>query len=415
MFKIINNQSYNDLRIELIGGNVTGLWEKNNFFIGSNSYPIMKYPYKTANFNDFEKNHNPNKTEKVSYHLSGYGLLYNESNGGFIGESIERYSFSMLPAYIKNNVIIECYNNLLSKENITALPLEYINIFHNKESEKHYVKKTDEIKWAVLPSLIDSTKKIAIPLQFVVMYSSYLFNEEKHYGNSAVSTGTACHEDDKKSIEAAIIEYLQIDSFNLWWYAGLKETEIEIDIGKKLATWFNNQPSTCDFLDKFTVSFYDISFDKPINVILCEITSKDKNCPKYVVGVQGGYNKENCIYRSFMECLTVVEFAFNISWIDQSKYTSIEKGDKIFSNLDDNVIYYSKFGKNENIKRVNTSYKEIGKVSNLNELMNVLSCFTKYAVGLNITPNEFSNLNTQVFRVIIPELLPMCLPSFPPI
>ncbi|EAE8158618.1 streptolysin associated protein SagD, partial [Listeria monocytogenes] len=45
MISIQNNLEYNKLRWETLSGNVTGIWENNKFFLGSSSYPIMKYHY----------------------------------------------------------------------------------------------------------------------------------------------------------------------------------------------------------------------------------------------------------------------------------------------------------------------------------------------------------------------------------
>ena len=39
---------------------------------------------------------------------------------------------------------------------------------------------------------------------------------------------------------------------------------------------------------------------------------------------------------------------------------------------------------------------------------------SRYAGYLVITTPEFENMNLEVVRVSIPELLPLCLPSYPP-
>ncbi|RKA76452.1 hypothetical protein AFX78_03029 [Listeria monocytogenes] len=101
MISIQNNLEYNKLRWETLSGNVTGIWENNKFFLGSSSYPIMKYHYITANFVNFEK-HIYENMPKISYHLSGYGVNFNEALVSFIGESAERYTYSLLPTIIKD-------------------------------------------------------------------------------------------------------------------------------------------------------------------------------------------------------------------------------------------------------------------------------------------------------------------------
>ncbi|EAH1564555.1 streptolysin associated protein SagD, partial [Listeria monocytogenes] len=115
------------------------------------------------------------------------------------------------------------------------------------------VTPNDTIQWIAMNSLIHPDKKVWMPLQFVTMYTEEMFSNEKRYVTSAVSTGTACHETIEKSIENALIEYLQIDSFNLWWYGGFRARDIEIDITRNISSWFDNQVAVKKFLSKFNV------------------------------------------------------------------------------------------------------------------------------------------------------------------
>ncbi|WP_167630003.1 YcaO-like family protein [Listeria valentina] len=411
MIKLLNTLNYNSLRKQLLGGNITGIWKNNEAFIGSNSFPIMNYSYQTANFINFEKNID-STFEEVSYHLSGYGLLRNEAEASFIGESIERYSYSLLPASICANAVLSSYKKLYDA-GCKVLPLDLINNYYNSDQKEHYITEMDNIKWIKLPSLFGE-EEVFIPLQLFIMYNQYLFSNEKRYITSAVSTGTSCHETTKQSLENSLIEYLQIDSFNLWWYSGTSAIPLDIDVKKYFNHLFNNQPKVQDFLNHFTVNFLDISFDKSIYIIVCEMVSESTSMPKYVVGVQGGYSIKKCIYRAFLECLTVVEYALNISWIDPQKYVSIQKEDPDFSNLDDNVIYYAKYGKPRNLIFEHKKINPRKKAQNLTELIQSTKKLSPYAVALNITPTEFSHLNTEVYRVILPELLSIALPSYPP-
>ncbi|MBF2672061.1 YcaO-like family protein [Listeria seeligeri] len=416
MISIQNNLAYNHLRWKLLSGNVTGIWENNNFFVGSSSYPIMKYHYLTANFINFEK-HISGNMPKISYHLSGYGVNFNEALVSFIGESAERYTYSLLSTIIKEKIIFKSYKQLREEyKSDLVCELDYINSYYSSEESENYITETDYIQWVEMNSLVYPGKKVWMPLQLVIMYMEEIFPDEKRYTTSAVSTGTACHETFDKSMENALIEYLQIDSFNLWWYGGFKGKEIEINIFQNVSYWFKKQVAVKNFLSKFNVRFSDISFDKAIYVVLCEIEVKDNknNLPKYTVGVQGGYSLEKSIYRAFMECLTVLEYNMNVSWTDKEKFLSVTKQTLIIDNLDDNVIYYSKFGKPVLKNNLNQFEANTLKVDNLKLLLNELPKLSKYGAFLDITPPEFRNMNCDISRVIIPELLSIHLPSYPP-
>ncbi|HCD3148244.1 TPA: streptolysin associated protein SagD, partial [Staphylococcus aureus] len=104
MITFKNNLNYNLYRQNLLGGNVAGIWKDNSFFLGLNSYPIMNYHYVTAQFNNFEKNF-LSEDFKVNYHLSGYGIHYNEALASFLGESSERYAFTLLYQNLKKKII----------------------------------------------------------------------------------------------------------------------------------------------------------------------------------------------------------------------------------------------------------------------------------------------------------------------
>lgn len=418
MIRFENNLEYNLYRQKLLGGNVVGIWENNSFFVGSNSFPVMKYHYITAKFNNFEKNIFSSNFN-VNYHLSGYGIKYNEALVSFLGESSERYAFTLLYKNVEKLIVTSSFSELKDsfKEDY-VLPLSLINVYFKESETDHFLEEQDIIQWIPLTSLYDVTKKVFIPLQLFVLFDKNIFKEEKQLLNSAVSTGTASHETFEGSLKNSLIEILQIDSYNLWWYGGIKGKSIEVNIEKKLKEWFNDDSFVDFFLENFTVNFIDISFDKPIEIIVCEIKSKTENSklPKYVIGVQGGFDRENSIYRGFLEALTILEYVFTVVWIDTDTFKKIPEDILSFSidNLDDNVIYYAKYGKSIQLKEQVIEFKEESKVKNLFDLIKSLKSISEYACFLDITPVEFHNKNLCVSRVIVPELLPIALPSYPP-
>ena len=71
----------------------------------------------------------------------------------------------------------------------------------------------------------------------VLPYWSELFADEPRILPSAVSTGTACHETFEHALENCLIEYFQIDSFNLWWFAGVESPVVRTDTAECLEKW----------------------------------------------------------------------------------------------------------------------------------------------------------------------------------
>ena len=139
----------------------------------------------------------------------------------------------------------------------------------------------------------------------------------------------------------------------MWWYGGIEGKTISVNIAEKLNEWFKRPSIVHKFLDNFDVSFTDISFDKPIHVVVCEVKSKakDLSLPKYVVGVQGDMNLEQCIYRSLLECVTVLEYTMTEVWNNTTHFKNVTENieNHPIDNLDDNVMYYAKYGLNFNM------------------------------------------------------------------
>lgn len=401
---VVNDQNYLDERIDLLSGSLTGIWENNDFFVGDAPYPLPTLNYITSNLVNIQKN--INLKDRIIYHLSGYGSNYNEAKLSFLGESAERYSFALMPLTLNEDITVASYNQLVDKYGVNSvLPLEYINIF-DKDSDMSFINGDDEIQWVKMNKLLNPEEVLFEPAQLVMFY--HKSKKEKTFNKSAVSTGTACNEHIESALENALIEYLQIDSVNLWWYGGHKGKKISVNLDELFRKYFNC--SSREFEKFFTVKFTDISFDKGLWVIACEILSENKR-PHYIMGVQGGFSKEQVIYRSFMETLTVMAYAMKMSWINTDFYDFSKKA-KI-DNLDKNVAYYAIKGKpvlKSNLKNLN--YKK--KVFSLRELINVNKEKLQWSAFSNITPIEFKNLNLEVVRIICPELLPVAMPDYPP-
>ncbi len=413
MIQIENTRRYNELRRKRIGGQVTSIWKGNNLFLGSRSFPVLDFTYITSDFSDFEKNVFEQK-QKMIYHLSGYGITYNEAFASYIGESSERYTFASFYNVLKNFVIKDSYWGMCRKFGADQVcDLRLINSYFGEKDTKNYVTADDVIQWVEMNSLCRIGEKVYLPLQFIVTNNGDIYKNEKPFMTSAVSTGTASQEDVIKSLENAIIEYLQIDSFNLWWYGGVKGKPVELDMVSFLSKYFHGSIQVKEFLDAFHVQFTDISFDKGIDIIVCELFARKDYLPRYTIGVQGGRSKEKVLYRGLMECLAVLEYNMNLPWMDQKQYTAVKPYETRINNLDNNVILYAKYGKPAIVKHDKDIYGACLQPKDY-DVISAVKRMSRYAGCLWITLPEFEHMNLEVCRISIPELLPMCLPSFPP-
>lgn len=408
--KIKNNGNFLKNRLQLLGGHLTGIWEQNTFFIGDSPYPVPQINYVTATLTNVA----PliyDSSLKILYHLSGYGSTYQEAKLSFLGESSERYSFSMMPATLNSDIVMDSYNKMTEKYgNDAVLPLKFINVF----PEGYPVEKLtvdDQISWVKMRSLVDPSKYIYEPAQLVMFKNPK--GTEKKINVSAVSTGTASHETIARAVENSLIEYFQIDSYNLWWYGGHPGKPLSVDVEQLFKKHFRNYP--VNFLENFDVVFTDISFDKHIYVVVCEIFGKGTNRPRYTVGLQGAYSMEKALYRGLMETLTEMAYSINMSWL---KPNLLIKSPKMLGKMDDldkNVAYYALHDKPDMKVNPLLLKSDSKKATSLEEMIALNKDLLHWAGISNITPHEFDNLNLEVTRIIAPSLLPVCMPSFPPI
>lgn len=399
-----NTSSSIKIMHKILAANSIGLWKNTKVATRVRSEFMPRFFCNTASFPSFEK-HIFSTDPGISYHLTGYGVMKNESMIRFLGESAERYSFSCINNIIQSRTVEDSYENLCNKHDSLVLPLEYINIYTGMDINPNTV-----ITWVKMNSFSHNKKYSYIPAAFVIMGWNILKNEKTAKINS-VSTGTACHQSITKALKNAIIEYLQLDSANLWWQGGFQGRRVPENLVRKILKKVGLEGR---FFDKFRIEVTDISFDKPINIYICEIFAKDKELPQYVVGIQGGIEIEDSIYRGILEGLTILEYAYNYKFINQEVYNQIQMNvTKDFYDLDKNVILYAKYGR----CKLNTKKFEQwndDKLNSDNELFGYVNKTFNYAGFLDITPYDVSSIDFHISRIIIPELIPLYLPSMIP-
>lgn len=411
MISIRNNDTLHGTRLDIFRNPVTGFFTSGKLFRNTQIVPLPGYRYMTAEFVGFEKFLGYG-AKQLAYHLCGYGITSGETVASFVGEAAERFSFVASNKLLGDRVQRASRSELLQKVDAgdRVCPLEYINIVYKPDSD-HFVTEDTAITWVRMISAQDPSQNVWNPLQFMLPHNETLFGNEPKILPSAVSTGTACHETFPQALENSFIEFLQIDSFNLWWFAGIRAQEMQVDIREKLQAWGFDIASASCFLENFQVTFLDITFDKPFPVFVCEIRSRRDGLPRYSVGVQGGMNLERTLYRAFMECLAVLDFNLNTAWMDPERYRSVTDL-KTFTNLDDNVTYYAKFGEvgiaRDGTLGTRNSEDFVARAGRITSMKDF-----EYAGILDITAPDCAGLGVSVTRLIIPELLPMCLPSFP--
>ncbi|GAA0732297.1 YcaO-like family protein [Clostridium oceanicum] len=368
----------------------------------------------------------------VQYHIIGYGSYYEEALIKYTGESIERYSTVVTPKMVEDKIVYATYREI-SKLGKT-MPLKFMDVFtkeqleenskYNKEFSDKKVTEDDVIGWIKCPSLFNPKEDIYVPAK--MMFVGYTANEkkgEKAYIHS-FSTGTASHKSLKKALLNALVEYVQIDAMMINWYTNRKAPKVIIDdprVKNILQSVGLGEDSVYEIIPLY-ISLKDL----PLPIFSIFLRRKDKKMPYLLYGVQGDFDVYNGVLRGIMEGASISYSSYFNAVYNTDAIKKAVKEDVKFLDLDSNVMFYAANNKIEKKDDLVNSFidgeinlSEVPTIENLSvdsqieNLIKYLKKVSEYAVYLDITPPESREKGWYVMRVLIPEILEMCIPDFP--
>lgn len=414
---MINYTSDNFEQIYKIFQNISGSHSgiiNNKIYQISSSNEDVAYCAMTADFPQYGRI--LGYKNDTTYHLSGYGCNREEALIRLIGECIERYSVVYAYEFLKSMIIYSSYDKLKkSKKNV--MNLNYLNVYESTNNPYvKYIESNQIIGWIKLHDVLNGGY-IHIPAQ--MFFLSY-FNDKKifceHRMYFSVSTGTATHTSYKRSLENALIEYLQIDSFMLSWYSkNAKMAEVILD--EKFNKFLEEKKLVSS---KHELLVLDMTLDKPIPVFGVFIIGKDY--PYLSFGIQAGKDPYHTLYRAILEASTILQYNYSSYIYDKDKYELGHKKENKFLDLDSNVVFWASdiklkdrlaFLRSKIDNKIHLSDIETSDLEPLDLCLNYCKK-NNYDIGcLDITCSELAMNEWNTVRCIIPQLLPMCLPGIP--
>lgn len=166
----------------------------------------------------------------------------------------------------------------------------------------------------------------------------------------------------------AILESVQINEFNKYWYYGKKATELIIDEPSLMHT-LTDLKNTAEITYKFFL--HQKSYD--IYTVSCFIFSSKNDYPAISYGIQASDSLEDAVIRSFMECLSVYSYNYFqfLQLPDQKLVFEGVDMRKDFMDLDKNVLFFSD-PKNYEIciNEINKKYSSHQKYSTIKQDIN---------------------------------------------
>lgn len=366
----------------------------------------------------------------MQYHLSGYGRFYEEALIRLAGEAIERYALMVAQHSLADKIRYATYEEVARDGPV--LPFEYLCPFSDADYEKlnrgHYrgarpLGQGDVVGWVRCPSLFEPGSEIWVPAQ--MLFVGYKLSRER--GEVAFcpgfSTGTAAHTSLTKALQNALLEAIEIDGLMLHWYTGRKAAAVTVDN----LTVTGLLPRLFAATSRYEVVMLDLGALEGVDayVLGAVLLNKTDERPLVILGAQGHLDPVRACYRGLMEALASAFLGIYGPLFLPRQFRAPLTGE-IFTDLDRNVAFFAspenaaeKRAVLKNLigdRRVLSAMKshDTGDVrADTARLVRQLSSVSRHGVYLDVTPPETRSRGWNVMRVLVPELLTMCVPGVP--
>ncbi|WP_441247891.1 YcaO-like family protein [Kitasatospora sp. McL0602] len=366
---------------------------------------------------------------KMQYHLAGYGPTNEEAVTRLTGEAVERYAAIMAMTLFEHRVEYASYKALSSRN--ACMPLELLGIFTARQQQQlarmmhryspELPTEDDVIAWIACPSLTRPGQDVYVPAQLMFLgFRSSTTYQDKMFTPS-FSTGTAAHVSLDKALLGALVEAVQIDGFVLNWYTDAKAPVVELGPAEhELLAVSGLAPD-----GPYEVRVTQLSRPElPLPNMGVTLVRRDRKLPYIAFGLQADPDPRYALLRGSAEATAILGIGMFSTVFDLPSVHFAQNG-SAYTDLDTNVLYFAAPHDAER-KLAAVESRTSGRIgfgsvpayadddqAAIRRLIGDLAQVSEWASYLDITPPELADTPWKVVRVLIPELLSMCLPGFP--
>lgn len=367
---------------------------------------------------------------QMQYHLAGYGTSHEEAITRLTGEAVERYAAVMAMRLFRDRVEYASHRRLSARAE--CLPLELLGIFDDAQQRRisgmlHHYRDTpptedDVIAWVPCPSLLHPGREIYVPAQ--LMFLGFR-SDERHRDvmvTPSFSTGTAAHVSLDKALLSALIEAVQIDAFIVNWYTDTPAPVITL--GPAEQRLLDAAGLTADGPYEVQATYLTRP-ELPLPNIGVTLLRRDRRLPHIAFGLQADPAPRQALLRGSAEAAAILGIGV-FSTVFDLPSVHFAQSASAYTDLDTNVLYFAAPAEAE-YKRAVVAGRTAGRIgmadipgyadddtAAIRRLLRDLAGVSEWATYLDITPPELADTPWAVVRVLVPELLSMCLPGFPP-
>lgn len=366
---------------------------------------------------------------QMQYHLAGYGSTNEEAVTRLTGEAVERYAAIMAMTLFRHRLEFASYRSLSSRED--CVPLEYLALFDAEQQRRlssmlhryspQLPTEDDVIAWIACPSLTRPGRDVYVPAQLMFLG----FRADEKHGDRmfapSFSTGTAAHVSLERALLGALIEAVQIDAFILNWYTDAKAPLLELDDSERALLAASGLAPE----GPYDVRAAHLSRPElPLPNVGVTLVRRDRKLPYIAFGLQADPDPRYALLRGAAEATAILGIGMFSTVFDLPSVHLAQHG-AAYTDLDTNVLYFAgpgdaerKLAAIESRTDGSLPFRELPRYAPDDEaairrLIADIAGVSQWAGYLDITPPELADTPWKVVRVLIPELLSMCLPGFP--
>ncbi|MER8186880.1 YcaO-like family protein [Kitasatospora sp. NPDC094015] len=367
---------------------------------------------------------------QMQYHLAGYGATNEEALTRLTGEAVERYAAIMAMPLFADRIEYASYRSLSSRHR--CLPPHLFGIFDAEQQQQiarmmhryspQQPTEDDVIAWIACPSLTRPGEDVYLPAQLVFLG----FRSNQAAGDlmftPSFSTGTAAHVSLDKALLGALVEAVQIDAFILNWYTGAKAPLLDLDAdGRELLAAAALTPEGPYEVRATLLTRPEL----PLPNIGVTLVRRDGKLPYIAFGLQADPDPRRALLRGAAEATAILGIGMFSTVFDLPNVHFAQNG-SAYTDLDTNVLWFAAPG-DAGRKLAAVESRVDGRVpfaglpsyadddtTAIRRLLADLAGVSEYAGYLDFTPPELADTPWRVVRAVVPELLSMCLPGFPP-
>jgi ribosomal protein S12 methylthiotransferase accessory factor len=352
---------------------------------------------------------------ELEFRAGAAGLTLQDAMMRAIGEAVERYAACF---YDEESIVFATYREL-ERKGVEAIAPERFPLFSQEQYSlpgnpfKKFTKDT-LIGWTEGISLTTG-RRILVPAQ--VVYLSYTPKGKEVPIAYSTSSGCATAFSYEEALLKGAYEVIERDAVMIIWYSQIQPPKLDI--------------SSCDWLSelyrkRFRRTFIDyhflyITLDIDIPIVMCLMLDHRSQEPVFMTGAAANLDPEQAVFKALLEAgqgrsyIKLLTIAFPNENIDPHRIYDFERNLRYYS-VPENFDRYAKFllKSKQTVKLREVPNKSSADIKlNLRIVINLLEKKNFTPIAIDHTQEDLRKIGLKVVRVLVPELVPLGVPSVP--